>query len=80
VASNTTTRSGYAVGAGYEWMITNNWLARVEYLHYGFGGGGNTFADSVPCGFGGAGATCGGNITSKINNIDAVRAGLSYKF
>jgi outer membrane immunogenic protein len=43
-ASFTNTRSGYAVGAGYEWMINPNWIARVEYLHYGFSGGGNTFA------------------------------------
>jgi outer membrane immunogenic protein len=77
-ASNTSTRSGYAVGVGYEWMITNNWIARTEYLHYGFTGG-NTFADSVNCGVV-AGGACGGNILSKTNNIDAVRAALSYKF
>jgi outer membrane immunogenic protein len=79
VASNTSTRSGYAVGVGWEWMITNNWLARVEYLHYGFNGG-DTFAVPVGCGFGGAGATCGGNVVNSVNNIDTVRAGLSYKF
>jgi outer membrane immunogenic protein len=77
-ASNTSTRSGYAVGVGYEWMITNNWIARTEYLHYGFTGG-NTFADSVTCTVV-AGGACGGNILSKTNNIDAVRAALSYKF
>jgi outer membrane immunogenic protein len=79
-ASFTNTRSGYAVGAGYEWMINPNWIARVEYLHYGFSGGGSTFALPVGCGFGGAGATCGGNIASNNNSIDTVRAALSYKF
>jgi outer membrane immunogenic protein len=78
-ASFTNTRSGYAVGPGYEWMINPNWIARVEYLHYGFSGG-NAFALPVSCGTGGAGATCGGNIASSNNNIDAVRAALSYKF
>jgi outer membrane immunogenic protein len=77
-ATNTSTRSGYAVGVGYEWMITNNWIARTEYLHYGFTGG-NTFANSVTCTLV-AGGACGGNILSKTNNIDAVRAALSYKF
>ena len=60
-------------------MINPNWIARVEYLHYGFSGG-NSFALPVSCGIGGAGATCGGNIASSNNNIDAVRAALSYKF
>jgi outer membrane immunogenic protein len=79
-ASFTNTRSGYAVGAGYEWMINPNWIARVEYLHYGFSGDGNTFALPVNCSFHGPGATCGGNIASSNNNIDMVRAALSYKF
>ena len=76
--SFTTNRSGYAVGAGYEWMINHNWIARVEYLHYGFSGG-NTFALPVNCGVV-AGGVCGGNISSSNNNIDTVRAALSYKF
>jgi outer membrane immunogenic protein len=74
----TNTRSGYAVGAGYEWMINPNWIARVEYLHYGFTGGGNTNALAVDCGF--AGGVCSSNIASGNNNIDTVRAALSYKF
>jgi outer membrane immunogenic protein len=78
VATNTSTRSGYAAGVGYEWMITNNWIARAEYLHYGFTGG-STFAVLVNCGVV-AGGVCGGTILSKTNNIDAVRAALSYKF
>jgi outer membrane immunogenic protein len=78
-ASFTNTRSGYAVGAGYEYMINPNWIARVEYLHYGFSGGGNTFALPVNCGVV-AGGVCGGNISSNNNSIDTVRAALSYKF
>jgi outer membrane immunogenic protein len=78
VASNTSTRSGFAVGVGYEWMITHNWLARVEYLHYGFSGG-NNLVDPVICTVA-PGGSCGGNVSSSTNNIDAVRAALSYKF
>jgi outer membrane immunogenic protein len=78
-ASFTNTRSGYAVGAGYEWMINPKWIARVEYLHYGFGSGGNTFALPVNCGVV-AGGVCGGNISANNNSIDTVRAALSYKF
>jgi outer membrane immunogenic protein len=78
-ASFTNTRSGYAVGAGYEYMINPKWIARVEYLHYGFGSGGNTFALPVNCGVV-AGGVCGGNISANNNSIDTVRAALSYKF
>ncbi|MBV9970679.1 MAG: porin family protein [Xanthobacteraceae bacterium] len=79
-ASFTNTRSGYAAGAGYEWMINPNWIARVEYLHYGFGSGGNAFALPVSCGTGGPGATCGGTFAGNNRSIDAVRAALSFKF
>jgi outer membrane immunogenic protein len=75
---NNTTRSGWVVGTGYEWMITSNWLVRAEYLHYAFGGG-NSFAVTVPCGIGGPGAACGGNISTSTNNIDVVRVGVSFK-
>jgi outer membrane immunogenic protein len=34
-ASNTQT--GWAAGAGAEWMFAPNWTARVEYLHYDLG-------------------------------------------
>jgi outer membrane immunogenic protein len=77
-ASFTTTRSGYAVGAGYEWMINPNWIARVEYLHYGFSGG-NAFALPVTCTVV-AGGTCGGNFSGANNSVHTLRAALSYKF
>jgi outer membrane immunogenic protein len=75
---NNSTRSGWVVGTGYEWMITPNWLVRAEYLHYAFSGG-NAVADTVPCGIGGPTAACGGSISSSTNNVDVVRVGLSYK-
>jgi outer membrane immunogenic protein len=69
---------GYAAGLGVEWMIAANWIARLEYLHYGFGGS----TGSLP--------VVGSNCTVALNcrlaastsdlNIDTVRVGLSYKF
>jgi outer membrane immunogenic protein len=44
--SVSTTRSGYVIGGGYEYMINPNWLVRAEYLYYGFNGpvtGSNSF-------------------------------------
>jgi hypothetical protein len=29
-----TTQGGWVAGGGFEWMITNNWLLRGEYLYY----------------------------------------------
>jgi outer membrane immunogenic protein len=79
-ASVTATRSGWVVGGGWEWMINPSWIARLEYLHYGFNDSSSAVSIPVACGFGGAGATCGANATSSNNSIDAVRVGLSYKF
>ena len=35
------TRTGLAVGAGFEYAIAGSWLLRAEYLYLGFGGGTN---------------------------------------
>jgi outer membrane immunogenic protein len=35
--TNSSTRSGWTVGAGLETMIWNNWLARVEYRYADYG-------------------------------------------
>jgi outer membrane immunogenic protein len=34
-ASNT--HYGWTLGGGLEWMISPNWTAKIEYLHYDFG-------------------------------------------
>jgi outer membrane immunogenic protein len=79
-ASITTTRSGWVVGGGWEWMINPNWIARLEYLHYDFSNSSSTVSIPVTCAGFAAGSTCGSNATSSNNSIDAVRVGLSYKF
>lgn len=30
------THVGWVAGGGLEWMVAENWTAKVEYLHYGF--------------------------------------------
>jgi outer membrane immunogenic protein len=39
------TRTGWAAGAGVEWMFAQNWSAKAEYLHYDLGTA--TFAGSA---------------------------------
>jgi outer membrane immunogenic protein len=69
---------GYAVGFGAEWMATQNWIFRLEYLHYGFNGSSGT----LPV----VGDTCtvavGCRLVASTSNlnIDSVRVGLAYKF
>jgi len=38
LASASETRVGWAAGAGGEWMLSGNWSAKLEYLHYDLGG------------------------------------------
>jgi outer membrane immunogenic protein len=73
-ASFTDTRTGWVAGAGVDWAPwNNNWIFRVEYLHYQFGGVSST-ATVFP-NFGNTTTFTFGDL-----KIDTVRAGLSYKF
>jgi outer membrane immunogenic protein len=77
--SFTRTNTGWVAGGGIEYMATQHALMRVEYLYYGFQGQ----SAAVVCTA--AGAACApANLTSTYawnsNNIQEVRAALSYKF
>jgi outer membrane immunogenic protein len=73
--SFTDTRTGWVAGAGVDWAPwSNNWIFRVEYLHYQFGGASSTAAFPPP--FNAFSTT----FTFGDLKIDTVRAGLSYKF
>ncbi|THD62650.1 MAG: porin family protein [Bradyrhizobium sp.] len=62
-------RWGYAAGAGIEWGFTPNWSAKLEYMHYGFGG------DTAPVG------TLGVvDNTSVRLNVDTVKVGVNYRW
>jgi outer membrane immunogenic protein len=73
-------QTGWVAGGGAEWAPwSNNWILRLEYLHYQFGGtsstvaGVNTAPTAGPQKF---------NTTFDFGGLklDTVRAGLSYKF
>jgi outer membrane immunogenic protein len=64
------TRTGWTVGAGVEWAFLDNWSAKLEYLHYDFGGRDLTLTDPVA-------GTIGTHIDQR---IDTVKLGLNYRF
>jgi opacity protein-like surface antigen len=67
-----TWRVGWVAGVGAEArLFDTNWLARLEYLHYGYGNSGS----NATTGFNPVQSQSTGNLT-----LDVVRAGLSYKF
>ncbi len=74
---SSSTRSGWALGVGYEWMMAKNWTVRGEYIHYGFSQTDNDYATfsktSVP-------GQSNMNVSTGSSNIDVFRVGVNYKF
>ena len=68
-----TTRGGYVLGAGYEWMLAPNWSLRREYLYYGFQGNLNGPVIVFPT----ARATLNGSVNEF--NTSVFRVGLNYE-
>jgi outer membrane immunogenic protein len=68
------TQGGWVAGGGLEWMVTNNWLLRGEYLYYGLNS-----SPSVVVSPGIPGALPSGYSWSS-TNVSVARAALSYKF
>jgi outer membrane immunogenic protein len=66
--ATSTKHDGYTVGAGLEYMFTQNWSGKVEYQYYDFGN--TTF--SAPTGLAAFG--------SSKNDEHTVKAGLNYRF
>jgi outer membrane immunogenic protein len=58
-------QDGYTVGAGLEYLFTQNWSGKVEYQYYDFG---NTSF------------VVGGNTYTAKNDEHTVKAGLNYRF
>jgi outer membrane immunogenic protein len=74
VTINPTDWFGWVAGVGLEArLFNNNWIARVEYLHYDFGSTrpSTTVVTSAP-----------GSFSDSVGRqtIDVVRGGISYKF
>ena len=62
-----TAKTGWVAGAGIEYAFTDNWIARIEYLHYDFD------RKALP-------VLLGGAAQHGQTDFDVVRAGISYKF
>lgn len=62
------TLTGWVIGAGTEYMISRNWIARAEYLYEKFG------SFTVPHDFSPQ------NGTLDIGGVHKLRVGVSYKF
>ena len=73
--SFSSTRLGYVIGGGYEWMFAPKWSVRGEYLYYRFTGSSTNQINIPDCG---AGPPCGVNVTTGSNNVNVFRLGLNY--
>ncbi|MDR2309894.1 MAG: porin family protein [Brucellaceae bacterium] len=65
------TRVGYAVGAGLEYAVTDNWTVKAEYLYSNFGKKGVTLSDPYKNQF---------NERRFKTDLSEVRIGVNYKF
>lgn len=75
------TKTGFAIGAGGEWMLSQHWLLRAEYMYYAFNGA----SGDLPFTVGGSNGctpagTCGWNASSSNLHFNTGLVGLSYKF
>jgi outer membrane immunogenic protein len=73
---------GWVAGAGLEYKLLDHWLLRAEYLHYGFGTINHLLlsVSSAPPQPAPPAPTALYDGTFGRTTVDAVRAGLSYKF
>ena len=71
--SNSSTKTGWTIGAGGEYAITNNWTVKAEYLYANFG------RNKTAPGFFLPGVAFAVNNTSSIN-VNIFRVGVNYKF
>jgi outer membrane immunogenic protein len=82
VASFSSDRTGWTLGAGVETMIAGGWSAKLEYLYVDLGEISNTLPIAINPAFGPAfnagGVASATNTSRVIDNI--VRVGLNYRF
>lgn len=65
--SGSSSRLGYSLGLGLEYMLWSNWSVKAEYLYVSLG--------KFDCG-----ASCGGTPDNVSLKANVVRAGLNYRF
>ncbi len=76
-ASISSTKTGWAAGAGAEWMFARNWSAKVEYLHIDLGSSSATAIDIVAPGEGPLATT---TTYSWKHHYDTLSVGVNYHF
>ncbi len=74
--SFTQTRTGYVLGAGYEWMIAQDWSLRGEYLFYDFSGNNLSPLPIPGCNAG----PCGVIVKTGHNELNVFRVAINYMF
>ncbi|ARN80154.1 outer membrane protein [Methylocystis bryophila] len=80
-ASGSTTSVGWAAGAGLEFLISNTWSVKAEYLYTQLGSVTQTGATiSAPVGFAGPGGVAFQTQTNRDFGTHSVRVGLNYHF
>jgi outer membrane immunogenic protein len=70
-----TTRAGWTIGGGAEWVLSGPWTAKVEYLYIDLGTVTNSFTFTGLATGGFATATSSSHVTDNI-----FRAGINYRF
>ena len=78
-ASISGTKTGWAAGAGAEWMFARNWSAKVEYLHIDLGSSSPTAIDIVAPGQEGLATTTTTTYSSK-HHYETLSVGVNYHF
>jgi outer membrane immunogenic protein len=73
-ASISSTKTGWAAGAGAEWMFARNWSAKVEYLHIDLGSSSATAIDIA------AREPFATTTYSWNHRYDTLRVGVNYHF
>jgi outer membrane immunogenic protein len=71
--TNSQSRSGFLLGAGVEYAITNNWTIKAEYDYLGVGN--RTFVVPVGSPF-----LAGDTFTSRSRNVQEFKVGFNYLF
>ena len=69
LVTSTATPTGYVLGAGAEYALTNNWIVKAEYLYVNFGKKSASFSELD--------LTATTNVRTTLN---VVRLGVNYKF
>jgi outer membrane immunogenic protein len=79
-ASFDNTKSGFVLGVGLEWMVTQNWTARLEYLNYDFNNSNNSTGVAFTFPSCARPGTCGAIASASERDLSVFRVGANYKW